>query len=228
MQRRGVRALGRRRLGFDQGNDERPSARARGRPEAREPTGMRTAARRSSRGRGAPRDAERSEGVVRDLARPHEVPERGKHDIVIGGSGCGDEVGPEARAGPQQTVADRVVYLAVGCALERGTARQQAHAVTEEHADPAVVGAERARADPDELARRAQLVEHARAVAVDARRQHVALEDGSGNRHPLQLLECLDQGVGSAPASSDVLPGAQEARVGGGVDRLDLVPEGGE
>src|SRR5207253_8513465 len=121
---------------------------------------------RSPRGRGAPRDAERSEGVVRDLARPHEVPERGEHDIVIGGSGRSDEVGPEARARPQQTVADRIVDLAGGSALERGTGREETHAIAEEHADSPVVGAERARADPDELARRAQLVENARAVAV--------------------------------------------------------------
>ena len=191
------------------------------------PARMRTATRRSLRRSRAPRDAERSEGVVGDLTRPHEVPQGGEDDVVVGDTGRGDEVGPEARARAQQTVADRIVDVAVG-PLERGTGCEQAHAVSEEHADPAVVGAERACADPDELARRAQLVEHARPVAVDACRQHVALENGGGNRHALQLFEGLDQSVGAAAAASDVVPGAQEPRVGGRVDRLDLVPQRGE
>ena len=154
------------------------------------------------RARGAARDAQRSERVVRDLARPHEIPERGEHDGVVGGTGRGDEVGPEARAGAQESVADRVVDLAVGRAFDRGPVRQQPHAVAEEQADATVVGTECTGADPDELAGRAQLVEHARPVAVDPGGQHVAFEHRRRDRHTLQLLERLDQRVGAAPAAT--------------------------
>ena len=102
------------------------------------------------------------------------------------------------------------------------------HAVAEEQADPAVVGAERARAGPHELARRAQLVEHRGPVALDAHGEHVAFEHRHRDRDTLQLLERLDQRVHAPSPAADALPRRQEPHERDRVDRLDLVPERGE
>ena len=102
--------------------------------------------------------------------------------------------------------------------------REQADAVAEVQADAPVVGTERPRADPDDLAGRAQFVEHRRPVALDPGRQDVAFEHRRGDRDTLQLLERLDERVEPAPAPPDALPRGQEARERRGVDRLDLVP----
>ena len=56
-----------------------------------------------------------------------------------------------------------------------------------------VVGSERARTRPDELAGRAQLVEHRGAVALDARGQHVALQHRHRDGDALELLDRLDE-----------------------------------
>src|SRR5581483_1790900 len=84
-------------------------------------------------------------GVVGNLARPDEVPQ-GRQELVAA------EVAPEEGAGGE-CVANRVVLRA----LRRGRGRrppEERRILTEEQRDPV-----EPRADPDELARRAQLVE---------------------------------------------------------------------
>ena len=230
LQRGRVGALGRRRLGLEQRHDERPPARARGRTEAGEPARMRAGPRpMRGAGRRAPRHPQRPERVVRDLARPHEIPERGEHDARR--RRCRSPRRGRARSSrPARRSRSRIAswISPSGAPSTAGRRREQPHAVAEEQPDPTVVGAERARADPDELARRAQLVEHARPVAVDARGQHVAFEHRRRDRDALQLFERLDERVGAAPAPADALPRAQEPRVGRRVDRFDLVAQRGE
>ena len=125
-------------------------------------------------------------------------------------------------------VADRVVQSGPSAARADHRRREQLDPVAEEQADAAVVGAERARADPHQLARRAQLVEHRRAVAVDPRREHVALEHRRRDRDALQLFDRFDQRVGAAPAPTDALPGGEEPDERRRVDGLDLVAQRGE
>ena len=228
LQRDRVRDLGRRRRGLEERRDERPAARARGRPEPREPA-------RDADGRGADRradarrgDAQRPERVVGDLAGPHEVPQRGEQHRFVGGARRGDEVGPERRARARELRADRVVHGPVGRLGQHHRRREQLDAVAEEEAHPAVVGAERARAGPHQLAGRAELVEHRGPVALDARGQHVALEHRHRDRDALELLDRLDERVGAAPAAADALPRGEEPHERGGVDRLDLVAQRGE
>ena len=228
LERSGVRGLGRRGRRLEQRDEQRPAARARGRPEAREASGLRPPSRCAARTRRAARDAQGTERVVRDLARPHEIPQRGEHDALVGRSRGGDQVGPEARARAQQPVADRIVHLVARRVAGGWVGREQADPVAEEEPDAAVVGAERARAGPHDFARRAEFVEHRRPVAVDARGQHVAFEHRHRDREALQLFERLEECVGAAPAAGDALPRGQEPREGRGVDRLDLVPQRGE
>src|SRR5262249_39754547 len=85
----------------------------------------------------------------------------------------------------------------------------------------AVVVAERAAADPDELAERAELVERRGPEVLHARRHDAALELGERQRQALELLDRPAQRRGAPGA----VPLAQEARVGRGLAGGDLAPE---
>src|SRR5439155_20293779 len=117
-------------------------------------------------------------------------------------------------------VADRAVEWPVWprCPIAAPAGEQQLAAGPMEH-DPSIVPAEAAVADPGDLAEGAELVEQARLVAGDSRRQHVALEHGCGNRHSGELVDDLREPLegGAAtelrrvgPDRDHALPGRQE------------------
>ena len=115
----------------------------------------------------APRCAQRRPGVVRDLARPDEIPERGQRLLGLE-PGVEQEVVPEERAaaerGPQPLV--DLLLRAVG----RGRRAERGRVLAEVDRDAVEAGA-----DPDDLARGAERVELLRPVAGNAPRQDVAL-----------------------------------------------------
>ena len=207
-------------------SDQRPAPA--GGPRPRQPARMRPGPRARRLAGGAPRDPQRPEGVVGDLTRPHEIPERGEHHRVVGGAGRGDEVGPEARARPQETVADRVVDLAVGRAFDRGTRRR---AAAPGRGRTGARGRRRRRAGrrrsrrarPPRTARRAcrggsrRRVRAARRVRAPTRGWPLL----GAVRATRRARRCR-AGCGHA------LPRGEEARVGGCVDGLDLVAQRGE
>ena len=91
--------------------------------------------------------------------------------------------------------------------------------------------AERARADPDDLAGRAQLVQPARAVGAGAAGQDVLLPHVDRQRQALQrdehVAQAVDPGAGGRVAV-DALPGGDEARERALVGGLDLLAQGRE
>ena len=100
--------------------------------------------------------------------------------------------------------------------------------------DPPVVTPETPASDPGHLAERTQLIEQARLVAGDPRRQHVPLEDRGRDRQPGQLVDDLGQalergrraeGRAGHADRGHTLPHRQEPGQRRGVDRLDLAPE---
>ena len=108
---------------------------------------------------------------------------------------------------------------------------QQAQAVGEVQRHPPVAVAERLHAHPHHLARAAEEVEVGRTVRRHARRQQVALEHGRGERGALELLDHVEERVGTAaherrgPGHRHVVPLRQEAREGRGRRRLDLLAQ---
>ena len=107
----------------------------------------------------------------------------------------------------------------------------EAHVLAEVERDPAAAAAERAGADPDDLAAGAELVEPGRAVGAEPARQHVALPDLRGQRDALERDQRLAQAVGAGagrPVGVDVLPARQEAGQLARVDGLDLLAQVGE
>src|SRR5262249_25563036 len=101
------------------------------------------------------RRAQRCPRVVGHLAGPHEVPQR-LLDLPGRDAQLSQEIGEEAGR-PRQPLADKVVLRRV---RTLGLVRRWAdglHVVAEVERDAARVAAERARADPDELAACAEL-----------------------------------------------------------------------
>ena len=72
--------------------------------------------------------------------------------------------------------------------------------------DPAVSLADRFDADPDDLARRHQRVEHRRLIVGHSRRQHVAFEHRRGNGCALQMFDRVEQRVVPAPGRANPVP----------------------
>ena len=105
---------------------------------------------------------------------------------------------------------------------------QGRRAVAEHERDATVVGADRAAPDPHEVATRRQRVEVGLAVAEHPRGEHVALQDRGRDRDPLQACERLGQGVAAGGGAIEALPRRQEPSERGGVDGLDLAPQGRE
>src|SRR4029079_2195813 len=107
----------------------------------------------------------------------------------------------------------------------------EADVLAEVEGDAAVVAAEGAGADPDQLAAGAELVEPALRVGAEAARQHVGLPGFRRQRDPLQrhqrLAQAVEAGAGAAEGI-DVLPAREEAGELAGVGRLDLLAQAGE
>ena len=107
---------------------------------------------------------------------------------------------------------------------------EQRRLVAEDQPDAAVVGPEPARADPHDVARRAQRVEIGRrgSSATRAGSTSVSSTD-AGDRRALQHAEHLDQRRRRPRAArADALPRGQEAGERAAVDRLDLVAQRGQ
>ena len=160
--------------------------------------------------------AKRCPGVVRDLAGPDELPQRGQRGLGLE-PGLGEQVGPEHGAAPER--------LADGGRLgslrrrRAGGPAEQRRVLAEVDGDAVEPGA-----DPDELAGGAERVERGGLVAGDAARQHLGLPERDRQREPLQRHERLAQGR----AAADPVPGGQEAAEGRLLGRLDLAAQRGE
>ena len=120
--------------------------------------------------------AQRRPRVVRHLARPHELPQRGQRDLGVE-AGRVEQVDPELRAAAER-LAQLVVCLPVGRRRRRGRAERR-RVLAEEDRDAVEAGA-----DPDDLAGRAQLVEVRGLVVGDAARQHLRLPQRHGRDSP--------------------------------------------
>ena len=179
------------------------------------------------------RRAQRRERVVGHLARPHEVPQPVLDLVGRQVRQLGEQVGEEARRRAQalaQRLVDRLRRRLRRRSLDvRRPDRRRVVAEVERHA--ARAAADRARADPDDLAGGRQLVEPGRRVGADAARQHVALPDLRGQGDPLErderLAQPVDPGSGGGVAV-DALPARQERRQRARVDGLDLLAQHGE
>src|SRR5205823_13241678 len=91
--------------------------------------------------------------------------------------------------------------------------------------------ADRARADPHELAAGAQLVHPGRGVGTDAARQHVALPGLDRERQALERDKDLTQAVDAGAlrgVAVDALPRSGEAREDPLAGGLDLLAQDGE
>src|SRR5205823_1260933 len=102
-----VKALGGAWIGTPEVGDQRPAA---GRPRLGELGQAGPAALAAFRGRS--QQAQRRVGVVRDLARPDQVPERVQHSLLVSAAGRGVEVAEEAGALPLQEASNLGVDLA--------------------------------------------------------------------------------------------------------------------
>ena len=147
----------------------------------------------------------------------------------------GEQVGEEARALRQAARAGaRARGRPAATALRRASARGAQPAapisgrVLAEVERDAPGAPERARADPHELAARAQAVEPGLRVGAGAPRQHVALPDLGGQREALQrhehLAQAVDPGAGAGVAVH-ALPRGQEGGEAPLVGRLDLLAQ---
>jgi hypothetical protein len=115
------------------------------------------------------------ERVVRDRALPHETPQRIDGLTRESASPRLVQRGEERRAVIAQVIDDgHLARFEVG---EDGRAPEAREAVGEIHREPAVAFAERLHAAPDDLSCGGQRVEIGGVVALDARREDLALED---------------------------------------------------
>src|SRR5262249_51160761 len=137
------------------------------------------------------------------------------------------QVRPEAGAAPKP-LAEAVVQLAVGALAARGRRPDPRRVLAEVEGDPARRATKRAGADPDDLARRAELVEPGGGVGAAPAWQHVALPRVWRQRHALErdqdLAEAIDAGAAGRRAV-DALPLGLEAGERALLDRLDLAPQ---
>ena len=184
---------------------EAAAPRARRARRARATAAARAAAPRRRSSPRRPRRGPRARPAARPARPPHRRPRRrrpaGRSRTTRrarGGRGS-----PRGRAPPAASP------LMVGRADE-------GRVLAEVEGDPPRRAAERARADPDDLAARAERVHPGRRVGADAARQHVALPHLGREREPLERHEHLAQAVDARAAGRrrvDALPGGQEARV---------------
>ena len=153
---------------------------------------------------------ERRPGVVRHLARPHEIPER-RERVRRVEPGRRHEVEPEERA-VRERCAKRDVRLAFGGSLG-SRLTEHARVLAEVDGDPVEPGT-----GPDHLAGGAERVEVGRPVGRDAPRQHLRLPERHGQRQRLEWDERLAQRLPAA----DPVPRGEEATERSLLGRLDL------
>ena len=142
------------------------------------------------------------------------------------------EVDPKARAAREE-LADRIVHLTLGSVDPRigGRRAGEPDVLAEVQRHLAAAAAQRARAQPDDLAAGAQLVEPRGAVGAEASRQDVALPDLRGEGDPLQRDERLSQPIRSGaggPVGVYVLPVGKKAGELPLLHRLRLGPQMGQ
>ena len=91
--------------------------------------------------------------------------------------------------------------------------------------DPSIALADRVDACPDDLAGGAERVEVRRFVAVDSLRENFGFQDRRRHCRALQRFDDFEQTFQATALFRDQLPAGDEARVGGGVDRLDFLAQ---
>ncbi len=161
------------------------------------------------------------ERVVGDLARPDERPQRLERLRGVAPYGSGDLLEEDRPALFEQgahlggDVAFRVSW--------RGG--EERFVLREEQRDPSVARPEWLHPGPDDSPRGGERVEVPRTKALDPRGENPGVEGRDREGAPLELPDRLDQRVAPSPATGERLPLEQEAAVGGGVDRLDLLPQ---
>ncbi len=176
------------------------------------------------------RCAQRRPGVVGDLARPDEVPQRLAQRLrrsVELGEQVGEERGPCASRARRSSCSGP----AGGSAPARAAGRPDRGRVLAEVQRDAPRATERTGTDPHDLAARAEAVEPGLRVGAGAPRQHVALPDLHGQREALQrhehLAQAIDPGAG-ARVAVHALPRGQERGEAPLVGRLDLLAQRGQ
>ena len=217
------------RSGWSSETRDRPRATTVRRPRA----AQRGAARRDGAGRAVAmladpneRRPQRRERVVRDLARPHEVPQSTQQHDRIGGPRGLDELGPERCPAIGEVAADRIVCRAgwrIARPGRRAAARSRNSNVTRPSSAPSAPAPAHTRSPLDVSASRS-----AGRKPQDPRGQDVALQDRGRDRRSLQAFERLGKRVRPPSRSVGGLPCGQEPRERRRVDGLDLPTERGE
>ena len=162
------------------------------------------------------RGTQRRPRVVRHLARPDEIPQRGQGDGLVE-PGLVEQLDPEERAASS---AARIRVVLVGLRARRGRhLAERGCVLAEVQRDPVGPGA-----DPHDLAARGQRVEVLRPVARDAPRQDLGFPQCDRQRERLQRHERFAQ----RRPPVDAVPGRQEPRERLLLDGLDLAPKRGE
>ena len=111
-------------------------------------------------------------------------------------------------------------------ALDAG--QQEAGLIAEGEPDATVGGADRTRAHPDHVARRAEGVEVGRLVVGKAGPEDVTVERRRDQRGALQLGHHVDERIHTLAVRADAVPAGQEAGEGARIDRFHLLAERGE
>ena len=173
---------------------------------------------------------QRGERVVGDLTGPDEVPERGEQ-LVVGGARRGRlELTPEAR--PPLAEGERGWRRGprpAGSLLDLPAGGEQRQLVGEAEPDPTVVRPDRSGADPQHVARRAQLVELRRRGS--RRRGRTSTSDSSVEATigaPASRPSASTTASTPAPLRRDAVPRREEAGERLRLDRLDLSAQRGQ
>src|SRR5438093_7698829 len=129
------------------------------------------------------------EGVVRDLARPHHVPDCLEHRVLIARAGGVVEIAEERCAAALQVIAEALMDFTTRPLLR--LADQPRPVGPEIQRDPPIGTAQRSPAGPDHLAHRDQLVEELRPILAYPNREHVPVEPRGPTGTALELEEHL-------------------------------------
>ena len=152
-------------------------------------------------------------GVVRHFACPDEIPEC--RECLLGFEpGLSQQVEPEERAAVERR-AQPVVELTLG-PVGRGDLAEHRRILAEVDGDTVEAGA-----DPDDLARGAELVELGRSVPGHPPRQHLGFPERDRQRQCLQRHKRFAQ----RGPPVDPVPTRQKAAEGGLLRRLDFLPQ---
>ena len=162
---------------------------------------------------------------------PDQAPQR--VDRALGKAAAGALVNGGEERGPLRLAGSPAPPARAGRAPPPRASRglvQPRQPVGEVQRHPAVARAQRRDPHPDDLARRRQRVEIAGQIPLDPRRQDLALQRRRGQRHALQLLDRVEQGVEARPplAGRHPLPARDAAGEHRRLDRLDLLAQAGQ